>query len=106
MDRKEFNKFIKNINLYDSKEYDEVIAKLKHNVCQNLRIARKISKMEPEVAAQYLDLEPQSLRRIEAENDRDEFSTKVFLMAVMIYEPDANFYFNDWKENELLLQLR
>lgn len=104
MDKKEFSKLIKDINIYDSKEYNEVIANLKHNVCQNLRIARKISNLDPEVAAQYLDLEPQSLRRIEAENDRDEFSTKVFLMAIMIYEPDANFYFNDWKENEKLLE--
>lgn len=104
MDKKEFSKLIKDINIYDSKEYNEVIANLKHNVCQNLRIARKISNFDPEVAAQYLDLEPQSLRRIEAENDRDEFSTKVFLMAIMIYEPDANFYFNDWKENEKLLE--
>lgn len=104
MDKKEFKKIIKNINFYDSKEYYEVIAKLKHNVCQNLRIARKLSKLEPDVAAQYLDLEPQSLRRIEAENDRDEFSTKVFLMAIMVYEPDANFYFKDWKENEKLLE--
>ena len=41
---------------------------------------------------------------IEAENDRDEFSSKVFIMAVMLYNQDANFYFKNWKENELLLQ--
>ena len=69
-----------------------------------MRIARKLSNMEPERAAQYLGLEPQSLRRIEAENDRDEFSSKVLILAIMIYDQDANFYFKNWKENELLLQ--
>lgn len=103
MDKKEFNELINSIDLYNSKEYDEIIAQLKHNVCQNLRIARKLSNIEPDVAAQYLDLEPQSLRRIEAENDRDEFSSKVFIMAVMFYKQDANFYFKNWKENEKLL---
>lgn len=103
MDKKEFNFLLDNIDLYNSDEYNNIIAKIKHNVCQNMRIARKLSKIELEVAAQYLDLEPQSLRRIEAENDRDEFSTKVFLMAVMIYNQDANFYFNKWQDNEKLL---
>lgn len=100
MNKQEFSSLIRNMDLYNSNEYDNIIAKIKHNVCQNMRIARKLSKIELEVAAQYLDLEPQSLRRIEAENDRDEFSTKVFLMAVMIYNQDANFYFNDWHYNE------
>lgn len=100
MNKQEFSSLIRNMDLYNSNEYDNIIAKIKHNVYQNMRIARKLSKIELEVAAQYLDLEPQSLRRIEAENDRDEFSTKVFLMAVMIYNQDANFYFNDWHDNE------
>lgn len=100
MNKQEFSSLIRNMDLYNSNEYDNIIAKIKHNVCQNMRIVRKLSKIELEVAAQYLDLEPQSLRRIEAENDRDEFSTKVFLMAVMIYNQDANFYFNDWHDNE------
>ena len=100
MNKQEFSSLIRNMDLYNSNEYDNIIAKIKRNVCQNMRIARKLSKIELEVAAQYLDLEPQSLRRIEAENDRDEFSTKVFLMAVMIYNQDANFYFNDWHDNE------
>lgn len=103
MDKKEFSQLIKKIDLYNSKEYNEIIAKLKHNICQNMRIARKLSNIEPEKAAQYLNLEPQSLRRIEAENDRDEFFSKVFILAVMLYNQDANFYFKDWKENEILL---
>lgn len=104
MDKNEFKKLINNIDLYNSKEYNKIIEDLKHNVCQNMRIARKLSNMEPERAAQYLGLEPQSLRRIEAENDRDEFSSKVLILAIMIYGQDANFYFKNWKENELLLQ--
>lgn len=103
MDKKEFDELISSIDLYNSKQYNEIIAKLKHNICQNLRIARKLSKLDPEVAAQYLNLEPQSLRRIEAENDRDEFSSKVLIMAIMVYNQDANFYFKDWKENQKLL---
>ena len=104
MDKNEFKKLINNIDLYNSNEYNKIIADLKHNVCQNMRIARKLSNIEPEKAAQYLGLEPQSLRRIEAENDRDEFSSKVLILAIMIYDQDANFYFKNWKENELLLQ--
>lgn len=104
MNKQEFSSLIKNLDLYNSNEYNNIIAKIKHNVCQNMRIARKLSEIELEIAAQYLDLEPQSLRRIEAENDRDEFSSKVFLMAVMIYNQDANFYFNDWHVNERKLK--
>ena len=103
VDKKEFKELLAKIDVYDKAEYNKVIAMLKHNLCQNMRIARKLSNMEPETAAQLLDLEPQSLRRIEAENDRDEFSTKVLIMAIMIYEPDANFFFNNWQDNEKLL---
>lgn len=106
MDKNQFHNLIKDLDLYDSNKYNEILFKLKHNICQNMRIARKLSNIEPDVAAQYLDLEPQSLRRIEAINDRDEFSTKVFIMAVMFYKPDANFYFKDWEENEKLLNVK
>lgn len=103
LDKKEFNELLKTVDIYNKCEYNKVIAILKHNLCQNMRIARKLSNIDPEVAAQLLNLEPQSLRRIEAENDWDEFSTKVLIMAIMIYKPDANFYFRKWQENELLL---
>lgn len=105
MDKKEFIEQLKKINVYEqSEEYNNLLAALKHNICQNMRIARKLSDMEPDQAAELLKLEPQSLRRIEAENDRDEFSTRVLIMAIMIYKPDANFYFKKWQDNELLLQ--
>lgn len=103
MNKQEFQQKLSQIDIYDSKEYYDMISLVKHNLCQNFRIARKLSHINPETAATLLGLEPQSLRRIEAENDRDEFSTRVFIMAIMIYEPDANFYFRDWKDNEKLL---
>lgn len=56
MNKQEFSSLIRNMDLYNSNEYDNIIAKIKHNVCQNMRIARKLSKIELEVAAQYLDL--------------------------------------------------
>ena len=90
-------------DLYDSQILNEITTNLKHNICQNLRIARKLSGISPDDAAQYLGLEPQSLRRIEAENDRDEVSTRVLILAIVMYEPDANFYFKNWKDNELLI---
>lgn len=104
MDKNEFFKELQKINVYEQQEeYNKLLATLKHNICQNMRIARKLSNMEPDQAAELLKLEPQSLRRIEAENDRDEFSTRVLIMAIMIYKPDANFYFQKWQDNELLL---
>jgi len=99
----DFKTLLKSIDIYDKTEYNKVLMDMKHNICQNMRIARKLSNIEPELAAQYLDLEPQSLRRIEAENDRDDFSIKVFIMAVLYYNQDANFYFKNWKDNEKLI---
>ena len=103
MDKEEFNNILNSIDIYDNDEYNHLISILKHNFCQNMTIARKLSNVSPDNAAQLLKLEPQSLRRLEAENDRDEFSTRVLLMAIMICEPDANFYFKNWKENEKIL---
>ena len=103
MDIREFKKLLKTIDIYNPVEYDKIVAELKHNICQNLRIARKLTKMKPDEAAVYLGLEPQSLRRIEALHDRDEFSTKVLIMAIAIYNVDANFYFNNWQDNEKLI---
>lgn len=105
VDKNEFFKELQKINVYEQQEeYNKLLESLKHNICQNMRIARKLSKIEPDQAAELLKLELQSLRRIEAENDRDEFSTRVLIMAIMIYKPDANFYFKKWQENELLLK--
>ena len=45
MDKEQFSDLIKQIDLYDSEKYNKVLADLKHNICQNLRIARKLSKL-------------------------------------------------------------
>ena len=104
MDKEDFNYLLNSMEVYDKNKYNYTLFKLKHNICQNIRIARKLANMELDHAAQLLDLQPQSLRRIEAKNDRDEFSSKVLIMAIMVYGQDANFYFEDWKKNEMLLQ--
>ena len=104
MDKAEFQKQLKEQGIYNPEEYSKLILTMKHNICQNMRIARKISKIAPDCASEFLGIEPQSLRRMEAENDRDDFSSKVLIMAIMRYDVDANFYFRDWKENELLLK--
>lgn len=105
MNKNEFLEKLQGINVYEQQEeYDKLLATIKHNICQNMRIARKLSNIKPDKAAELLNLEPQSLRRIEAKNDRDEFSTRVLVMAIMIYNPDANFYFQKWQDNALLLK--
>lgn len=95
------NKFKREI--FTEEEYNEVLKLFKHNISQNMRIARKLSNIDSETAAERLFIEPQSLRRIEALNDRDEFSIKVFIMAVLTYDVNPDFYFEDYRINEKLL---
>ena len=104
MDKNEFHKILENIDIYDKDKLDEMAETLKFNFCQNMRIARKLSNISPDIAAQILNLEPQSLRRIEAEKDRNRISSRVILMAIMLYEPDADFYFKNWETNEKMLE--
>lgn len=103
MNKEEFNKLLRETDIYSREEYNKIVLLLKHNLCQNIRIARKLSKKSPEEASALLGLEPQSLRRIEALNDRDDISLRVLMLAVMVYDMNADFYFKDWKENEKLL---
>lgn len=103
MDKEEFSKLLQETDVYNREEYNKIVLLLKHNLCQNIRIARKLSKKSPEEASILLGLEPQSLRRIEALNDRDDISLRVVLLAVMVFDQDADFYFRDWKENEKFL---
>ena len=103
MSRDKLSDELKTLDAYDEKLITEFVRQIKHNVCQNMRIARLLSNIGVEEAAQYFGIEPQSLRRIEAEHDRDEVSSRVLLMAMVLYNENADFYFNDWKENELLL---
>lgn len=103
MNKEEFNKLLRETDIYSREEYNKIVLLLKHNLCQNIRIARKLSKKSPEEASALLGLEPQSLRRIEALNDRDDISLRVLMLAVMVYDMNVDFYFKDWKENEKLL---
>lgn len=104
MDRNEVKKLLQYIDIYDKSQFSIIVQDLKHNFCQNMRIARKLSNISPESAAQHLGIEPQTLRRLEAENDRDEFSSQVLLLAITYYDLQPNFYFEDWRKNELLLK--
>lgn len=104
MDKEEFNQLLQETDIYSRDEYNKIFLLLKHNLCQNIRIARKLSKKSPEEASALLGLEPQSLRRIEALNDRDDISLRVLMLAVMVFDEDADFYFRDYKENEKLLE--
>ena len=100
MNKEEFNKLLRETDIYSREEYNKIVLLLKHNLCQNIRIARKLSKKSPEEASALLGLEPQSLRRIEALNDRDDISLRVLMLAVMVYDMNADYYFIDSKENE------
>ena len=69
-------------------EYSEI----KKNICQNMRIARKLAK------------EPESLKRIEAPSSEIGPSLEVLCGAIELYEKDPNFYWVDWEENQKLLK--
>ena len=78
-------------------------SEIKKNICQNMRIARKIAKMKVKDAAPALGIEPKSLKRIEAPSSKVGPSLEVLCGAIELYEKDPNFYWLDWEENEKLL---
>ena len=80
-------------------EYSEI----KKNICQNMRIARKLAQMKVKYAAPALGIEPESLKRIEAPSSKVGPSLEVLCGAIELYEKDPNFYWLDWEENEKLL---
>ena len=80
-------------------EYSEI----KKNICQNMRIARKLAQMKVKDAAPALCIEPESLKRIEAPSSKVGPSLEVLCGAIELYEKDPNFYWLDWEENEKLL---
>ena len=107
---KKYKKLLNEVDINNTEKYQDtcnkIVKEFKHNIAQNLRIARKLSKKAPEYSSQALCLEYQSLRRIESEHDRDEFSLKVLILATIVYDQDIDFYFKDWKENEKLLKAK
>ena len=80
-------------------EYSEI----KKNICQNMRIARKLAQMKVKDAEPALGIEPESLKRIEAPSSKVGPSLEVLCGAIELYEKDPNFYWLDWEENEKLL---
>ena len=79
--------------------YEEV----KINLCQNMRIARKLSNIKTKDAARKLGIEPESLKRIES-GSKVGPSLEVFCGAIELYNPEPNFYWKDWTENQKLLE--
>ena len=79
-------------------DYSEV----KKNICQNMRIARKLANIKVKDAAPALGIEPESLKRIES-GSKTGPSLEVLSGAIELYEKDPNFYWINWKENEKLL---
>lgn len=80
-------------------DYEEV----KVNLCQNMRIARKLSKIKVKDAAPQLGIEPDSLKRIESSSKVGP-SLEVLCGAIELYNQDPNFYWNDWNKNQKLLE--
>lgn len=75
---------------------------VKKNICQNMRIARKLANIKVKDAAPALGIEPESLKRIES-GSKTGPSLEVLSGAIELYEKDPNFYWKNWKENEKLL---
>ena len=110
MDIKYYKKVLTNIDLNDTEEYKKVrkmiLLDFKHNIAQNLRIARELSKKTVKYSANAMGIKKTTLKRIESDYDRDEISLKDLLVALIIYDKKIDFYFNDWKENEKLLSVK
>ena len=79
-------------------------SEIKKNLCQNMRIARKLAQIKVKDAAPSLGIEPESLKRIEALSSEIGPSLEVLCGAIELYEQDPNFYWVDWEENQKLLK--
>ena len=110
MKKEYYKKLLNEVPVDDIEKYkkacNKVIDDVKHNIAQNLRIARKLSDKSPKFSYQALGIEYETLRRIESKKGKDEFSLKVLILATIIYDEDIDFYFKDWKENEKLLKAK
>ena len=80
-------------------EYSEI----KKNICQNMRIARKLAQMKVKDAAPALGIEPESLKRIEAPSSEVGPSLEVLCCAIELYGQNPNFYWDYWEDNQELL---
>lgn len=80
-------------------DYNEI----KKNICQNMKIARKLAKIKVKDAAPQLGIEPESLKRIES-GSKVGPSLEVLSGAIELYNKTPDFYWGDWKENIKLLE--
>lgn len=77
---------------------------IKRNICQNMKIARKICGYSVDKASELLDITNEHLKRIEAPNVPNYISFELLYIAMNVYKKDANFFFSDPKENEKFLK--
>ena len=77
---------------------------VKKNICQNMRIARKLANIKVKDEAPALGIEPESLKRIESPSSEIGPSLEVLCGAIELYEQDPNFYWEYWEENQKLLE--
>lgn len=77
---------------------------IKKNICQNMKIARKLSGYSVDKASELLDITNEHLKRIEAPNFPNYISFELLYIARGVYKKDANFFFNSPSENEKLLK--
>ncbi len=76
---------------------------IKANICQNMKIARKLKGYSVDKAAELLDITNEHLKRIEAPNVPNYISFELVYIVMNVYEQDANFFFHNPKENIKLL---
>ncbi len=77
---------------------------IKKNICQNMKIARKLKGYSVDEASELLDVTNEHLKRIEAPNVANYISFELLYIAMNVYKKDANFFFNNPSENEKILK--
>lgn len=77
---------------------------VKKNICQNMKIARKLNGLSVDKASELLDITNEHLKRIEAPNVPNYISFELLYIAMKIYKKDANFFFENYKDNEKFLK--
>ncbi len=77
---------------------------VKKNICQNMKIARKLNGLSVDEASELLDITNEHLKRIEAPNVPNYISFELLYIAMKIYKKDANFFFENYKDNEKFLK--
>ena len=77
---------------------------IKAKICQNMKIARHLSVIRLEEAAEIFGVTPEHLKRVEAVNDRNNMSINMLHKAIIVYGQDADFFFREPSENRKILE--